>query len=403
MPITQPISFKNLSNLRTVFYTFILLSSVLLAGCGNSWKLKTKGPQANEEAPKFAVKVYIENSGSMNGYMCDGAELKDAVYSYLSALNSYASSMQLNYINAEVVPMNVPLTDFIQRLSPSAFAQSGGSHAHSDFKQILSNVINNVNENTVAVFVSDCILDIPSGAASGFLNITRTDISNVVTAKSRKMPSLSFCIYQMESMFDGTYYFPKGGHVKHKGKRPYYLWVVGSQKNLAYILRNVPNTKIQHGVKNYCSFAPSVQIPNTLYSAGREVQELPLKAKRDGHFTCELMADLSMTLQSETYIASVGNYIDKSGCIKVVKAESLPTTSAYSHILSLEVAGQSFSDFLTVKKPAFPAWIELSNGMSDHTLEPSKTFSIKYIIGGVADAYDRYKEAGNITLTNSNH
>ena len=35
------------------------------------------------------IKVYIENSGSMDGYMGDGSQLKDAVYSYVSSLASY--------------------------------------------------------------------------------------------------------------------------------------------------------------------------------------------------------------------------------------------------------------------------------------------------------------------------
>ena len=34
----------------------------------------------------ICLNVYVENSGSMNGYMCNGSNLKDAVYDYVSDL-----------------------------------------------------------------------------------------------------------------------------------------------------------------------------------------------------------------------------------------------------------------------------------------------------------------------------
>ena len=36
------------------------------------------------------IKLYVENSGSMDGYMFNGSELKDAVYSYVSGLSTHS-------------------------------------------------------------------------------------------------------------------------------------------------------------------------------------------------------------------------------------------------------------------------------------------------------------------------
>ena len=75
----------------------------------------------------FKLKVYIENSGSMDGYMCDGSELKDAVYGYASALNSYADTTELNYINSKIISCKNEMRTFIRELNPQKFAQAGGN------------------------------------------------------------------------------------------------------------------------------------------------------------------------------------------------------------------------------------------------------------------------------------
>ena len=48
---------------------------------------------------KPVLKVYIENSGSMDGYMCDGSQLKDALFDYVSDLNASVDTTKLYYIN----------------------------------------------------------------------------------------------------------------------------------------------------------------------------------------------------------------------------------------------------------------------------------------------------------------
>ena len=50
------------------------------------------------------LKVFIENSGSMDGYMCDGSQLKDAIYDYVSDLNRYTEKTELYYINSDTIP-----------------------------------------------------------------------------------------------------------------------------------------------------------------------------------------------------------------------------------------------------------------------------------------------------------
>lgn len=382
---------------------FVAIIAILPMSCSKGLRVATKNSPVYSDIPNFSVDVYIENSGSMNGYMVDGSELRDAVYSYLTALNSYVDTMKLNYINSQIINLDISLGDLISKLTPAAFSKAGGNTANSNFKQILSDVINKANDSNVVVFVSDCILDIPNGSADGFLNITKTDVNNIVTTKLKSMPTLSFSIYHLESMFDGYYFPPKGGKIKCKDKRPYYLWVIGSQKNLAYIQKNVPDKKIEHGVSNYCAFAPSYEIPIKLFSAGKLLDRVDLKTSKDGMRHCKIEMDLSLTLLKMDYLLNPMNYSNNSGNISIENITELPNTSVYSHLLDLAINDASFSEYIVVKSPGLPEWVENINGNNAINIEKGKTFSLKYIIGGVAEAYDKYKESGKAVITTNKY
>lgn len=110
------------------------------------------------------MNVFIENSGSMDGYMCNGSELKDAVYSYISKLNRNTDTTKLFFINSDIIPYKKELRGFIKDLTPQSFREAGGNRANSDIGEMLKNVLESVSDTTVSIFVSDCILDLPQDA-----------------------------------------------------------------------------------------------------------------------------------------------------------------------------------------------------------------------------------------------
>ena len=55
---------------------------VIAKSCGGGSKVSivwNTVPLQNKTIDSVELKVYVENSGSMDGYMCDGSNLKDAV------------------------------------------------------------------------------------------------------------------------------------------------------------------------------------------------------------------------------------------------------------------------------------------------------------------------------------
>lgn len=378
----------------------LLLLIIGISSCDSKWRIETKPVKATAASSHIRAKVFIENSGSMDGYMCGGSEFKDAVYSYLTAVNNNVDTLELNYVNSEFIPLSFPLSDLVEHLNPASFKQAGGNRANSDFKQILRRVIGQAQKGTVVVFVSDCILDLPEGVAANYLNIVKTDINNIVSQKRRQLEDLAICIYQLESRFTGTYWCPNGTPWQLDGeKRPYYLWVIGSQRDLATLRQKVKDEDIQHGVKNYCAFVPSVAFHNKVLSGG-EPADLTKISEENGQGTFDVLTNLSSTLQADKYIEDPSNYKSSTGFIRVTKVIPIKNKGEFTHQLTLEARlSTPFSDRVTLKKPDLPSWVEASNSDNAAQCERGKTFSIKYTIGGVADAFASTGYAGMITLS----
>lgn len=335
--------------------------------------------------------------------MCDGAEIKDALYSYISAVGRQAGAVRLNYINSQVVPLDCRVSDLPARLNPAAFAAAGGNMANSDFKSILRRVFAAAGKRTVAMFVSDCLLDIPQGAAADYLGITRTDIANIADDRLRAVPDLGVCIWQLSSTFSGTYYYPGGGHTSYTGRRPYYIWLIGPRQALAWLLRTAPDSKIQHGTDNYAAFAPSGAIPCALFSGGAAKGGMRLPHARGDRAKVKLMADLALTLQSDKTLARTDIYTPTQGKAQVTAVAAKPAADGYSHLVELSVADAVFAETIRIRPAKVPAWVEKAGKTRPGAVEQGKTFSIQYIIGGVADAYDRYQDAGTLSLGTNKH
>lgn len=76
-----------------------IIGIVIISACfgeGNKIKLTWEAVQAPKEIQdSIELKVYVENSGSMDAYMCAGSNLKDAVFDYVSDLKRLTTSCSI--------------------------------------------------------------------------------------------------------------------------------------------------------------------------------------------------------------------------------------------------------------------------------------------------------------------
>lgn len=214
--------------------------------------------KANEK-PRF--NVYVENSGSMNGYVKGVTRFEQAVYGYLSDIKiaDITDTLNLFYINSDILPQGkvttdlAVLEDFIERLEPISFAQKGGNKTTTDLSNTLKMILKEGDENTVSVFVSDCIFSPGKGKnAQEYLVNQEIGIKNSF-AECLKKQSLSVVIYQLSSQFGGLYFNREDTPRPISAERPYYIWIMGSTKNVSDLIKNVPKEKFKGGgVQNSC-------------------------------------------------------------------------------------------------------------------------------------------------------
>ena len=342
------------------------------------------------------LNVYVENSGSMDAYMCSGSNLKDAVFDYISDLKKYSTSASLFYINSKIIPYIGTLESYIKDLTPQSFARAGGDRSNTDLRNIFSMIMRAHESKTVTVLISDCILDIPQSATDYFGNC-QVHIKNVFNDALVNNPYLGVEIIQLESKFDGFWYCGKSNKKLSDVKRPYYIWLIGDQRVLAKLNKTVNVNDIIGGIKNYCAYATSQSIPFTF-------DKSTFKVNHTKKIKVEVISNLLLSLQNELILSNVGNYKttnpSQTTITHISKIDN--PQSQYSHVIELEIKNPETirQENITFTYPYLSSWVEASNDSTGSDIENNmdKTTGILYLVKGVAEAYKSHNNFGVISF-----
>jgi len=395
-------------NMNKKLFIPIALCSVIVVvvimmciGPNNKIKIEWKEVAVPTLNDSIELKVYVENSGSMDAYMCSGSNLKDAVFDYISDLKKYSTTDSLFYINSKRIHYpNVSLETYIKDLTPQSFAKAGGNRSNTDLREIFSKIMEAHDSKTVSVLISDCILDIPQSATDYFGNC-QVHIKNVFNNALSRNPYLGVEIIQLESKFEGFWYCGKNSKKLSGIKRPYYIWLIGDQRLLAKLNKSVKVDDIIGGVKNYCAYASSQPIPFTF-------EKSTFKVNHTKKINVELVADLSASLQNGLVIKNLGNYTTSNPSqMTIVSIQEIKmSTSQYSHVVEIEISNPETlkEESISFSYPYLAPWVEVVND-STGTLNDSnidKTTGILSLVKGVAEAYKSHTNYGAITFSLKN-
>lgn len=339
------------------------------------------------------IKLYVENSGSMDGYMFAGSELKDAVYSYVSGLQTHSDTTELYFVNTGVYNVNKPLQDVIYAMSPTAFRSAPGNRANTDIADIFRMVLSQIEENSVSILVTDAILDLPTGATA-FFHTKQTQIKSLFENHLKDNPNFAIEIFRMSSGFNGKYYYTGGSVALSEQQRPYYMFVLGDKQALSAANGIVAKSQIQHGVENYYAYSSYTQVPFTVLNKK--------KKGKNGQFDVRLQkrpipviakVDLQYTLHDEDFLMATNLYDVAFGDerIEIKGIKELPKEPDYSHELTLMLPENANEGSVNLYfcPPAYPLWLEEANDdLSDASVATTmKTTGIKYIVEGISDAF----------------
>ena len=372
------------------------LFGVVVASCGHT-KIEVSSTAVSSSIPTNnpCLKVFIENSGSMDGYMCDGSQLKDAIYDFVSDLNRNTDTTQLYYINSQIIPYKGNLTSYIKDLNPTSFRKAGGNTSNTDLGSIIASVLGTVNDSTVAIFVSDCILDLPAKDAQKFLTNCEIRIKDEIINIQKRVPDLGVEILKLSSDFNGKYFYPNGSVEMLKDvKRPYYIWIFGNKNYLAKLNIAVPFSQLKkYNLDGVVAFSNQSAVPYDIFNNGLTSKTI---VPNHGNYQVTIQADFSTTLQPEGMVQDKENYTFNNSTIVVDGVYPISDAqSKYSHFIKFTIPkGTTIAQYcLTFHTPKLPSWVSESNDETGANIQSNldKTTGIKYLIQGVADAYKNEK------------
>lgn len=383
-------------NIKPIVSLCLLISfCCVLNGCRKKIEVSNTPIASTIKSDKPVLKVLIENSGSMDGYMCDGSQLKDAIYDYVSDLNRNTAMTELFYVNSAIIPYKGNITSYIKNLNPIAFRQAGGNRANTDLGDMIANVLELVNDTTVVVFVSDCILDLPSKDAKDFLTNCEIRIKDEIINTQKRMPNLGIEILKLSSDFRGKYFFTNGSvEILKDVKRPYYIWIFGDKNYLAKLNSAVPFSQLaKYDLGGIVAFTNQSAVPFDIFNDGL-TSKVVVPSHGDYHIT--ILADFSTTLQPDGMVQDKRNYTFNNSTLTVDGIYPISDhKSKYTHFIKLTIPkGTNVAqDCLTFNTPNLPSWVSESNDESGTNIQANidKTTGIKYLIQGVADAYKNEK------------
>lgn len=355
--------------------------------------------------------VFVENSGSMDGYVKGVTEFEQAVYSYLSdvKLSDMCSEMNLNYINSQVFRWPDDVRNFIERLEPSSFRQRGGNRGTTDIANIIEAVIGEQRSNEVNILVSDFVFSPGRNRdAHEYLVNQQIGIKSSVAEKLKAQPDMSIVVFQLNSNFRGRYFNCQDVPTVIDSERPFYMMVSGSRQNLQRLMREVPETQIKgSGVRHAWRISNSTVSPNFMVQnmprIGSFMIDLSKKVgikrirpdKRNPvtRFSFSVGVDFSSLFLGDEYLCDPANYTvsDKAYALAVTRGRT--GGDAYSHLLTLSLAQDIISkgDVTVTLNKARPAWADEmtdEDGVDINADEAmGKTFGLRYLLDGIYEAY----------------
>lgn len=373
-------------------------------------------PVMNVPAAKCVYNIYVENSGSMDGYVKGKTEFEQSVYSYLSdiKISDICSEMNLYYINSKMHKQPSDVADFIEKLEPNTFKAKGGNRKTTDLSNIIGDILDSHGRDTVSILVSDFVFSPGSGVnADEYLLNQQIGIKNHFAYKLKSNPNLAMILYQLSSKFEGRYYDRNNTPYNINHQRPFYMLIIGDSYNLIKLSDEISKDKIKgSGVINSYSLSKAVSnagygvLPMPKIGSFNPDPAAPLTsikgAKIDrrspnAKFMVSIGVDFSKLLLDDDYLMDPSNYeiSNKSFTISVDKAKN---NTKYTHIVKLSLNPQMANLYkgpLTIqllKKPS--TWSETVTNPDDvgvQNITTDKTYGFKYLVGGIYDSYSSDK------------
>ena len=378
----------------------------------------TKGTDA--ELEKAEIKVFIENSGSMDGYVRNTTEFEAALSDLLVRIQyKYdKENLNVNFINTKIYPSEVDeVNTFVEKLEPSKAPYKVGNRSVSKLNEILEIILDSTKQKNISILISDCIYSLDKEKdTEGALEFQKSLTKGAFLEKSKEF-DFSTIVLKMNSKFNGNYYDKNNGKTYlDKKSRPYYIWIMGKE-NLISLFSDMIDLHSLKGFKNSYFLSNSTKNKQPFYTVLKETNKkgnfkqtdrkaTDVKSINDieydnGKLQFSIAIDLNNISVDQSYLTNAENYILPSGFSiesieevdrnKISKRDffTVEKTTA-THIITVSTINEYPIQNLQLElSNEIPFWVSKSNTIDDRdvTNQLDKTFGLLYLIQGVSEAY----------------
>jgi hypothetical protein len=378
--------------------------------------------------PINEVNIFLENSGSINGYLTGSSEFNQALN---LVLHNAELEFTLNtaYVNTQVYPSKKTLSTFVNDLTPTGIKV--GDQTTSNINYMFEEAIKATSNGSVSILVSDGIYSLPT------LNTTQEVITALDAAKLEtrntlinviQKRNLMTVVIKLSSNFNGTYYKADHSNIALNNQRPYYMWIFGSPELVEKAMKAIEVENLP-GYKNQVKFfrTNDLKIPHTILTTGEEkigtfrkpsgknglMSEVEDAERSDrtgtkNQFGFGLAVDMSKINLPDNYKTAVANYkvvSDKNSyTVTGIKSESQFGPNSRNYILSMTgfnpthiIQIKSSTTFLGELKISLinqdPSWISQSSIIDETTINANQTFGFSSLMEGISAAYKRLNDS----------
>lgn len=399
-------------------------------GGENSTDKGTEAPISSADRAAIAYDIFLENSGSMDGYVQGVTSFEDDIYKLLVDIRYLADTLALFYINSQPIPYPFGTEKFISNLEPAEFQQRGGNRSNSDLNQIFGELLRRTSDERAGLLISDFILSLGQGRTEDLLNNQQISVYNTFRQRLEAAPFATYVV-KMYSDFTGSYYTKDDRPVYlNSVRRPYYLWFTGPTANIQSLPAALNINQLPGFAHSYMllpmdderSEAPAppfyTVLNNTFKqgsfrtdrsSAGRgyvhgieNVKANQRGGERAGTFGFSVAVDLSEIAANASYLLDTDSYrvegyrLDTVVAISQDKAlhprdQSMVEGKA-THVLAFSATGKTYTDLRVALNKQTPAWVLQTSTDNDTNMKNDKamhdqTFGFRYLVAGVEEAY----------------
>ncbi len=354
------------------------------------------------------IKMYVENSGSIFGYVNGTTEYVDAL-TEIAQLPDFVTQkipVDISFVNgANPITITHLGNTFGNKLNPKGM--NVGNTKLSDLNTMFDTILAEAKNDIITILVSDAIYDIGTNSLSALITKGKDTRTAFLQRLSDPTANLQTLLVKMSSLFNGTYYYAtKKGSVNISQQRPYYIWVIGNSEMVnAYF--NDRMLKTLDGYQNHVrylkvgnnklpfEFAFSDCIGNLVPDKNNSHDLIRHKADH-GQFELALIVDFGDLYYPDAYLTDCNNYscdfkFNVSSVMNATTTQAISAGVSYKRpfLIKLTTNQPNPRGKLTIQlKNTQPSWIMASNAANEDTVDSNTTYGFSTLTKGIREAYE---------------